>query len=73
MRAPSHDEPTDRGGPGPSAHAAEPGDARLPAVVADLRRRLHPVCRDWDEGAFESLIREVARRKLRWTDGAERR
>jgi hypothetical protein len=41
-------------------------------LLADLRRRLGPACRDWSEDAFESLIREVALRKVRWGDEAKR-
>jgi hypothetical protein len=39
-------------------------------LLADLRRRLGPACRDWSEEAFESLILEIAHRKARWGDAA---
>ncbi len=53
--------------------AASPGataDAEMRQLLADLRRRLRPACGDWSEDAFESLIREIALRKVRWGDTA---
>jgi hypothetical protein len=41
-------------------------------LLADLRRRLRAACRDWSEAEFESLVYEIARRKLRWGEGAGR-
>ncbi len=55
-----------------SAPAGAPADAQMRLLLADLRRRLGPACRDWSEDAFESLIREVALRKVRWGDEAKR-
>lgn len=55
-----------------AAHGGAPADARLLSLVADLRRRLGPACREWSEEAFESLIREIALRKLRWGEAAKR-
>jgi hypothetical protein len=49
-----------------------PGDGvRLPpdgcraALVLDVRRRLRPVCVDWGEAEFETLVQRIARTKLR--------
>ncbi len=49
-----------------AAAAGEGADARLERHVADLRTRLRPICRDWDEAAFEALVLRMARTKVRW-------
>jgi hypothetical protein len=36
--------------------------------VAELRQRLRPVCRDWDESDFEALVRQIAHTKMRWAE-----
>ena len=41
-------------------------------LLADLRHRLGPACRHWSEDAFESLIREIALRKVRWGEATKR-
>ena len=53
-----------------AAFASTPGDPRVVPLVAELRRRLRPACRGWDEAAFEALLHHMARTKLRWTDEA---
>jgi hypothetical protein len=35
-------------------------------MVADLTRRLRPVCADLEDGAFERLVLQIAHLKLRW-------
>ena len=43
-------------------------DAQVLLLLADLRRRLGPACRDWGEDAFEALLREIALRRVRWDE-----
>jgi hypothetical protein len=43
-------------------------DPRLAQHLADLRSRLRPICRDWDEAAFEALVLRIAWTKVRWAD-----
>jgi len=51
----------------PAAQSAAPAaDPRLAAMVADLTRRLRPVCADLEDGAFERLVLQIAHLKLRW-------
>jgi hypothetical protein len=51
----------------PVVESAAPGaDPRLAAMVADLTRRLRPVCADLEDGAFERLVLQIAHVKLRW-------
>jgi hypothetical protein len=38
----------------------------LARYVADLKTRLWPICRDWDEAAFEALVLRIARTKMGW-------
>jgi hypothetical protein len=38
----------------------------LAGHVADLKTRLRPICRDWDEAAFEALVLHMARTKVAW-------
>ena len=45
---------------------ADGGDPQLAQHVAELRSRLRPVCRDWDEATFEALVLSIARSKVRW-------
>ena len=53
----------------PVVQGAAPGaDPRLAAVVADLTRRLRPVCADLEDGAFERLVLQIAHVKLRWAE-----
>jgi hypothetical protein len=59
------------GAPPAEAPARPPADPRLALVVAELRRRLRPVCRDWADPEFEALVHRIARTKLRWADRAE--
>jgi hypothetical protein len=60
------------------SHDRPPGDGvrlllegRLAALVLDVRRRLRPVCVDWGEAEFESLVHRIARTKLRWREGTD--
>jgi hypothetical protein len=55
-----------------AAAAGTPLDAPTRLLLADLRRRLGPACRHWSPDAFESLVREIAHRKVRWGDAARR-
>ena len=57
----------DRGGDLPSE--PRPADPRVAALADDLRRRLRPVCRDWDDADFEAVIERIAGIKARWTEG----
>jgi hypothetical protein len=51
----------------PVVQSAAPGaDPHLVAAVADLTRRLRPVCADLEDGAFERLVLQIAHLKLRW-------
>jgi hypothetical protein len=49
-----------------------PADAQMRLLLADLRQRLGPACPDLSEDAFESLIREIALRKVRWSNAVRR-
>jgi hypothetical protein len=49
-------------------NGAASANARVALLVGDLRRRLRPACRDWEEAEFEAVIQQIARIKLRWTD-----
>jgi hypothetical protein len=37
-----------------------PADARRALLVAELRERLRPACRDWGEADFETLVQRIA-------------
>ena|SRR5690349_6393516 len=52
-----------------AAPEPRPADPRVAALADDLRRRLRPVCRDWDDADFEAVIERIAGIKARWTDG----
>ena len=59
---------------GPPGDGVRPlPDDRLAALVLDVRRRLRPVCGDWGEAGFETLVHRVARTQLRWTAGTDGR
>ena len=45
-----------------------PDDPRIALLVADLVRRLRPVCRDWDDAEFEALVHRIAQMKVRWAE-----
>jgi hypothetical protein len=40
--------------------------------VADLKTRLRPICRDWDEAAFEALVLRMVRTKMSWAAAESR-
>jgi hypothetical protein len=44
----------------------------LARYVADLKTRLWPICRDWDEVAFEALVLRMARTKVAWAAAESR-
>ena len=48
--------------------AADAADPQLARHVAELRSRLRPVCRDWDEATFEVLVLIIAQSKVRWAE-----
>ena len=53
----------------PVVESAAPGaDPCLAAMVADLTRRLRPVCADLEDGAFERLVLQIAHVKIRWAE-----
>ena len=64
------------GGDGVTARVRDlPADATDPQLarhVAELRSRLRPVCRDWDEASFEALVIDIARSKVRWAQAGYR-
>jgi len=60
-RDPSGAPPSDGA---PAAGAA--ADPQLAGHVADLKTPLRPICRDWDEAAFEALVLHMARTKVAW-------
>jgi hypothetical protein len=73
----SRDRPRDHAADGAAGGdgAARPPDERDPRfaqLVADLAERLRPACAQWDEDAFETLVRRIARLKLRWGDAHRR-
>ncbi len=71
----SRDRPRDRASTGAaSADGAGPEerDPRFAQLVADLAERLRPACAQWDEVAFQTLVRRIARLKLRWGDAYRR-
>jgi hypothetical protein len=47
-----------------------PADSQLALLVAELRERLRPACRDWEEADFEALVQRIARLKVRWARAA---
>jgi hypothetical protein len=49
-----------------AAGAVAAADPQLARHVADLTMRLRPICRDWDEAAFEALVLRIARTKVAW-------
>ena len=52
--------------PPPAAATGAPADVRFDRLLVELRTRLRPVCRGWEDAAFETLVRDVARVKFRW-------
>lgn len=48
------------------ADASSTPDPLLAAVVADLTRRLGPICAQMDAGEFERLVLRIARWQRRW-------
>ena len=52
--------------PTPSPTGGAPGDARFDRLLVELRTRLRPVCRGWQDAEFETLVHDVARVKFRW-------
>lgn len=44
-------------------------ESSVARLMAEISARLGPVCRGWDAAEFEAVVREIARRKLRWGDG----
>jgi hypothetical protein len=43
-------------------------DFQVALVANDVRRRLRPVCDDWDDAEFETLVQRIAEIKSRWRD-----
>lgn len=43
-------------------------DPRLAPLKLALGTRLRAACSTWDPAAFDALIDQIARRKLRWID-----
>lgn len=41
-------------------------DTLLTYLAADVRRRLRPSCKEWDDAEFEGLVLHIARMKVRW-------
>ena len=56
----------------PTAGSPAAADPRVARHLVDLRSRLRPICRDWDEAAFEALVLEIAWTKVRWGVGESR-
>jgi hypothetical protein len=43
-----------------------PDDPRIDVLLPELERRLRPVCATMPEEAFQAMLRDVARTRLRW-------
>jgi hypothetical protein len=43
-------------------------DGPVAFLADDIRQRLAPICRDWSEHEFESVVQRIARMKLRWME-----
>ena len=54
--------------PGVAVADAGPDDPRLPAIAGDVARRLRAVCAGMPPDAFDALVLDIARFRLRWQD-----
>ena len=43
-------------------------ETRQSRMAADVRRRLEPSCRHWDNDEFDALVERIAEMKTRWIE-----
>jgi hypothetical protein len=43
-------------------------DGPVALLANDIRSRLAPICSEWSEREFETVVQRIARMKVRWMD-----